>query len=200
MEWDADFWERVVVTLLGTSGSLLVALLIFFLTRLFDRRRARREHRVEALLEFSDSIGELLRYFLNISITPKGEEETRAAVVHWMAKSFRFQVALGTSPIRQDFERASNGLGRWFRQAPELYKSVYEGRQSLSGAGTSFKSVADDFVLLQHKVNVLIVGETIGRREARRAAGEMPFLDADPTVRRDEIPGGWQAWRAGGGD
>ena len=71
-----------MVTLLGTSGSLLVALLIFFLTRLFDRRRARREHRVEALLEFSDSIGELLRYFLNISITPKGEEETRAAVVH----------------------------------------------------------------------------------------------------------------------
>jgi hypothetical protein len=159
-----------------------VALLIFFLTRLLDRHRARKERRIKTLTEFSDSIGELLPYFLNISIRREDEERTRAAVVEWIAKSIRYRVTLGSSPVRDDFERTTKVLGRWVRGSSRLYLEVFNGSKTLVQASKPFGLVANELLQLQHKVGIVIVQETVSRREAKRLKQQKPALDGSATV------------------
>jgi len=50
----------------------------------------------------------------------------------------------------------------------------------LDEVSKSIGAVAQQVLEMQHKVNVLIVRETVGRREASRVEGEKPVLNAQP--------------------
>jgi hypothetical protein len=69
MVFDAEFWERVLITFLGAT----IPLLIFIVTWLRDRRRTRKERRAELLSQFSDELGELLVFFVNTTYDEAGE-------------------------------------------------------------------------------------------------------------------------------
>ena len=192
---NADFWERVLISFLGTLGSLLIALLIFGLTRWADRRRARKEVRVKNLSEFSDSLGLLVHAFLYISTTRAGENELFDKAIGWVALSFRFRVALGTSPVRKDFERFHNELGAWIRRVHGAFEDVRAGRVSERAFGQANKPVIESLNDLHHNVNVLIVRLTLGRREAMRVQSAKPLLDESVTVSDDRPAEGANGWQ-----
>lgn len=141
---------------LATLGSLLVALFIFGLIRWRNRRRTLKERRIDSLTRFSGSLGDLLGEVMDSTVTPAGEEKLRVATVHWISKSISFKVTHGMSPIREDFERTSNALGRWAKSSNEAFRCVRAGDTTFEQSRRPVGVVAEQLLLLQYKVNVLI--------------------------------------------
>jgi hypothetical protein len=194
MVFDAEFWERVLITFLGAT----IPLLIFIVTWLRDRRRTRKERRAELLSQFSDELGELLVFFVNTTYDEAGERRLRDAVLKWTATSIRFRVTLGSSPIIRDFEETSNALGRWVYDSPVAFVEA-RGSNKADAVIKPIGAVAQQLLELQHKVNVLVVRETVGPRESKRVEGEKPVLNDKPLLLGSSgtQANGWQVVKLG---